>query len=209
MTGGSFSTDVTKYVANKYVANLVNGLYVVEENKVIETNDKKVTFKSDSALDNNYKLQISESSKEEKTKAETKLEELYKDNKEVKDTTLITLYDIKISDGTNIIPMNNGKFTISIDIDATKTKYDNYKVIYIDNNGKISETLDAKLVDGKIVFETTHLSVYGIIGYNNATVQTTPATNPNTGDNLSMIIILGGLSLLTIGMSVRKLNKNN
>lgn len=204
VTGGSFSTDVTKYVANKYVANLVNGLYVVEENKVIETNDKKVTFESDSALDNGYELQITEVTKEEKAKAETKVNDLYKDNKKVENTKLITLYDIKVSDGTNIIPMSNGKFSISIAIDESETKYDNYKVIYIDDNGNISETLDAKLVDGKIVFETTHLSVYGIIGYNNATV-----TNPNTGDNLSMIIILGGLSLLTIGMSVRKLNKNN
>lgn len=209
VTGGSFSTDVTKYVANKYVANLVNGLYVVEENKVIETNDKKVTFKSDSALDNGYELQITEVTKEEKAKAETKVNDLYKDNKKVENTKLITLYDIKVSDGTNIIPMSNGKFSISIAIDESETKYDNYKVIYIDDNGNISETLDAKLVDGKIVFETTHLSVYGIIGYNNATAQTTPVTNPNTGDNLSMIIILGGLSLLTIGMSVRKLNKNN
>ena len=204
VTGGSFSTDVTKYVANKYVANLVNGLYVVEENKVIETNDKKVTFESDSALDNGYELQITEVTKEEKAKAETKVNDLYKDNKKVENTKLITLYDIKVSDGTNIIPMSNGKFSISIAIDESETKYDNYKVIYIDDNGNISETLDAKLVDGKIVFKTTHLSVYGIIGYNNATV-----TNPNTGDNLSMIIILGGLSLLTIGMSVRKLNKNN
>lgn len=204
VTGGSFSTDVTKYVANKYVANLVNGLYVVEENKVIETNDKKVTFESDSALDNGYELQITEVTKEEKAKAETKVNDLYKDNKKVENTKLITLYDIKVSDGINIIPMSNGKFSISIAIDESETKYDNYKVIYIDDNGNISETLDAKLVDGKIVFKTTHLSVYGIIGYNNATV-----TNPNTGDNLSMIIILGGLSLLTIGMSVRKLNKNN
>ncbi len=204
VTGGSFSTDVTKYVANKYVANLVNGLYVVEENKVIETNDKKFTFESDFALDNGYELQITEVTKEEKAKAETKVNDLYKDNKKVENTKLITLYDIKVSDGTNIIPMSNGKFSISIAIDESETKYDNYKVIYIDDNGNISETLDAKLVDGKIVFKTTHLSVYGIIGYNNATV-----TNPNTGDNLSMIIILGGLSLLTIGMSVRKLNKNN
>lgn len=204
VTGGSFSTDVTKYVANKYVANLVNGLYAVEENKVIETNDKKVTFESDSALDNGYELQITEVTKEEKAKAETKVNDLYKDNKKVENTKLITLYDIKVSDGINIIPMSNGKFSISIAIDESETKYDNYKVIYIDDNGNIGETLDAKLVDGKIVFKTTHLSVYGIIGYNNATV-----TNPNTGDNLSMIIILGGLSLLTIGMSVRKLNKNN
>lgn len=202
--GGKFSTDVTKYVANKYVANLVNGLYVVEENKVIETNDKKVTFESDSALDNSYELQITEVAKEEKAKAETKVNDLYKDNKKVENTKLITLYDIKVSDGTNIIPMSNGKFTISIAIDESETKYDNYKVIYIDDNGNISETLDAKLVDGKIVFETSHLSIYGIVGYNNATV-----TNPNTGDNVYMYILLGGLSLVMLGLSTLKLSKNN
>lgn len=204
VTGGKFSTDVTKYVANKYVANLVNGLYVVEENKVIETNDKKVTFESDSALDNSYELQITEVAKEEKAKAETKVNDLYKDNKKVENTKLITLYDIKVSDGTNIIPMSNGKFTISIAIDESETKYDNYKVIYIDDNGNISETLDAKLVDGKIVFETSHLSIYGIVGYNNATV-----TNPNTGDNVYMYILLGGLSLVMLGLSTLKLSKNN
>lgn len=209
VTGGSFSTDVTKYVADKYVAKLVNGQYVVEENKTIESTDKKVKFESDKALDNDLKLEVIAKNEEEVKKITEKVDEAYKENKEVKDVKLIELYDINVTDGIQVYPMENGKFTISIALENSDKKYDNYKVVYIDNQGNISETLDAKLVDGKIVFKTTHLSVYGIIGYNNATVQTTPVTNPNTGDNLSMIIILGGLSLLTIGMSIRKLNKNN
>ncbi len=207
--GGTFNTDITKYVADKYVAKLVNGQYVVEENKTIESTDKKVKFESDKALDNDLKLEVIAKNEEEVKKVTEKVDEAYKENKEVKDVKLIELYDINVTDGIQVYPMENGKFTISIALEDNDKKYDNYKVVYIDNQGNISETLDAKLVDGKIVFETTHLSVYGIIGYNNATVQTTPVTNPNTGDNLSMIIILGGLSLLTIGMSIRKLNKNN
>ena len=217
VTGGTFSTDVTKYVADKYVAKLVNGQYVVEENKVIESDDERVIFESDEALDNDYRLQITEATKEEKEAADKKVSEKYKDNKDVKDTTLISLFDINVilhqNDDYEIIPMENGKFTISIALDADATKYDNYKVIYIDAQGNISETLDAKLVDGKIVFETSHLSVYGIVGYNNVVTDggseiVTP-TNPNTGDNLSMLIILGGLSLIVLSGAALKLKKSN
>lgn len=103
--------------------------------------------------------------------------------------------------------MENGKFTISITLEDNAKKYDNYKVIYIDEQGNISETIDAKLVDGKIVFETSHLSVYGIVGYNNANGAS--INNPNTGDNLSMIIILGGLSLIILSGAALKLKKSN
>ena len=211
VTGGTFSTDVTKYVADKYVAKLVDGQYVVEENKVIESNDEKITFESDKALDNDLELRIEEATKEEKEAAEKKVDDLYKDNKDVKDTALISLYDIKVGLQQNgrfeVVPMENGKFTISITLDDNAKKYDNYKVIYIDDQGNISETIDAKLVDGKIVFETSHLSVYGIVGYNNAAGAS--INNPNTGDNLSMIIILGGLSLIILSGAALKLKKSN
>lgn len=211
VTGGTFSTDVTKYVADKYIAKLVNGQCVVEENKVIESNDKKITFESEKALDNNLELRIDEATKEEKEATDKKVTEKYKDNKDVKDAALISLYDIKVglqqADEFEVVPMENGKFTISITLEDNAKKYDNYKVIYIDEQGNISETIDAKLVDGKIVFETSHLSVYGIVGYNNATGAS--INNPNTGDNLSMIIILGGLSLIILSGAALKLKKSN
>lgn len=206
ITGGTFSNDVSEYVANTYIVKNNNNLYTVEENKTLETTDKKITFESETALNNSYTLQTTVATKEAKEKAKDLLKEYYKNKKDIKDTTLVTLYDIKVSDGTNVIPMENGKFTISIDIDDD-TEYDSYKVIYINEDGEISEVLDAKREGNKIVFETTHLSTYGIIGYNNITNVET--TNPNTNDNLNMIIILGGLSLLILGMSAYKLSKNN
>ena len=143
---------------------------------------------------------------EDVKKVTEKVTEVYKENKEVKDATLIALYDINVMNGREIVPMENGKFTISIALDEEETKYDNYKVVYIDDEGNIAETLDAKLVDGKVVFETTHLSVYGIVGYNNVAQV---IDNPNTGDNLSMIIILGGLSLIILSGTALKLKKSN
>lgn len=206
VTGGTFSTDVTDYVADKYVAKLVDGSYVVSENKVIETSDEKVAFESEEALDNNLSLVVASKAEEDVKKVTEKVTEVYKENKEVKDATLIALYDINVMNGREIVPMENGKFTISIALDEEETKYDNYKVVYIDDEGNIAETLDAKLVDGKVVFETTHLSVYGIVGYNNVAQV---IDNPNTGDNLSMIIILGGLSLIILSGTALKLKKSN
>ena len=85
---------------------------------------------------------------------------------------MVAVYDISISDGVNVVPMEDGNFKIKIVVDDSVKGYDVYKVIYINDSGDIEETLDAKLVDGNIEFSTTHLSTYGIVGYNNA--------NPNT-----------------------------
>ena len=119
---------------------------------------------------------------------------------------MIALYDINVVDGRQVVPMEDGEFTISISIPESMQKFDTYKVFYIDNDGKIAETLDAKLENGKVVFTTTHLSTYGIIGYNN--VET---NNPNTSDmNLALILtILGLASVGAVLVSRKKLDKAN
>ncbi len=223
--GGTFSSDVSEYVDSKYITKNDNNLYTVVENKIIETTDKKVTFESETALDNSYTLQTTLATKKQVEDAQKLLNEYYKDNNNVKDTTLVTLYDIKVSDGTNVIPMENGKFTISIDIDEN-VEYDTYKVVYIDEDGNISEVLDAKRVGNKIVFETTHLSNYGVVGYNE--VEETPTVtpdvtpeekpeekpvetpeNPDTSDNVGLMMIVSCLSLFALGTAVLKLKKGN
>lgn len=211
--GGTFSNDVTAYVDNEYIVKKDNNLYTVVENKTIETTDKKVILESETALDNRYTLNIVAADKEQIAEAQKLLDEYYKDNKDAKDTTLITLYDINVMIEKEVVFMENGKYTISIDIDED-TDYDNYKVIYINEDGNISEVLEAKRVGNKIVFETTHLSKYGVIGYNNVeevpvvTPDTTPE-NPNTGDNFGLMMIASCLSLIVLSTAVLKLKKGN
>lgn len=202
VVGGTYNSNVKKYIANKYIVNNVDNKYVVEENKVVETNNKNVKFESEDAFLNSYKLIVSTKSEEEIKDIASKIKEIYAKNNKLKDANLLALYEIHITDGTEIIPMNNGKFTISIAIDKSLQKYQTYKVIYVDNNG-VQETLDAKLVDGKVVFETTHLSTYGIVGYNNVTV-----TNPNTFDSISIWLIISSFSLVFGIISAYKLKKN-
>ena len=213
ITGGTFNSDVVNYIANTYVVNENNGTYAVIENKVLETDDKKVTLESEKALDNTYTLEIEELGKEAKEEASKKVEETYIDNKEIKDTTLIKIYDIRIMKDREVISIENGKFTIAIAIPESDQKYDNYKVVYFDEEGKLVETLDAKLVNGKLVFTTTHLSTYGLVGNNNIVTEVVPEIieNPKTADiNLALILALLGLSSVgTVLIITKKLVNEN
>lgn len=213
ITGGTFNSNVVNYVADTYVVNENNGTYAVIENKVLETDDKKVTLESEKALDNTYTLEIEELGKETKEEASKKVEETYIDNKKIKDTTLIKIYDIRIMKDREVISIENGKFTIAIAIPESDQKYDNYKVVYFDEEGKLVETLDAKLVNGKVVFTTTHLSTYGLVGNNNIVTEVVPEIieNPKTADiNLALILALLGLSSVgAVLIITKKIVKEN
>ena len=202
ITGGSFNTDVTKFVADKYTVNKTNNTYTVVENKILENNDEKVILESEEGLNKNYYLEVTAKAEEEFKKTSEKIIETYKDNKKVKDTTLIALYDINVVDGIQVVPMENGKFTISISISESMQKFETYKAFYIDNDGKIAEILDAKLENGKVVFTTTHLSTYGVLGYNNIIEE-----NPKTSDiNLALILGIIGIASAGIVISLKMIN---
>ena len=203
ISGGTFDYDVSSYVSDTYVVKNENGKYVVVENTVIETTDEKVSFESDEALSNEFVLVVEEATEEATEEVAKEVTEEFKDNEKVKDAELLALYEIDIKKDGVVQPMTNGNFKISIEIEETLQKYDAYKVVYINDEGEIEETLDAKLVDGKIVFETTHLSTYGIVGYNNVEVK-----NPNTGDSVVTFIVIGLMSLVAFAYASNKLRKN-
>lgn len=186
ITGGTYSPDVKDYVKELYTSSLKDGKYLVEVNKKVETDNKDVSFESKNPFSNTYKLVVDliEETKEE----QGLVEKFYAKNAKIKEANLVALYDINVMDGNNVVRMENGESTISIAIDKKLQNYDSYKVVYVGNE---LEEIDAKLVDGKIVFTTSHLSTYGIVGVNNAEVK-----NPNTGDSVTLFIIFGTLSLM-------------
>ena len=79
--------------------------------------------------------------------------------------TPIKGYNISVLSGTEIVPIENGEFEITMPVDE---KYDKYVVGYIED-GSVKETFDATYKDGYVTFKTTHLSEYAIFGMNEET----------------------------------------
>lgn len=118
--------------------------------------------------------------------------------KELADKNIKFLVDINVLEGVNIVKINNIKMKIKIALPDNLKDYTKYEVVYIDNN-EVKETIPAKVENGYIIFETSHLSQYGIVA--------TSITNPNTSDNVISYIVISALTLLSLTVLVVKRNK--
>ena len=193
--GGQTSTSTYGVYSNKHILTTSNGTYTLKPNVKVETDGVK--FESNDAFSTEYTLVVTPKSEDETKAVTTKLTEAYKDNKKVAGLKLISLHEINIVDGNDeVVPMENGKYTISIPVAEDLRNFKNYKVIYVNEAGEIQETIDAKLVNGKVVFTTTHLSTYGVIGYND------PTTNPETSDNIVTYAVILCASIFALGSAV-------
>ena len=125
--------------------------------------------------------------------------------------TLLELYDIYMADeNDNIVDMGNGTYKIKIELNDTLKKYEEYQVIYISEDNTV-ELIDAKVDGNYVVFNTTHLSKYGIVG---SEIRKTGniITNPKTADSVVTYGLILGALLITAGMvlfRIRKLRKEN
>lgn len=138
-------------------------------NKVLEATEG--TFESEEPLDTDLVLSIVAAPSEKTKEATEKVNETYKSNEKIKDFKINFFIRYFIIKSQEVVPVEDGKFTISLAIDESLRNFKNYKVIYLNEDGNIEEVIDAKLVDGKVVFTTTHLSTYGVIAYNDVVNQ--------------------------------------
>lgn len=161
---GSWLTDHITTDLASYVEDGFGIVRYVEENKKEETSEVKqnnvlqtenVIFISEENVDEKYQL------KEEDLKEKEVAEKV---NEKLDDKDLISLYDVSVYNGKQEVVMKDGKYTIKIKLDENSVNYSNYQIIYVDDDGEIEEYIDGYVEDGYIVFETTHLSHYGIIG---------------------------------------------
>lgn len=148
--------------------------------------------------------------------------------KELADKNVKFVADINVLDGNNnVVKISNTKMKIRIALPEDLKGYDKYEIVYISND-EIKETIPATVEDGYIVFETSHLSQYGIIATNTSATgdtskeTTSPqtgddskeTTSPQTGDNSNLalwfavlFISCGGVIGVTVYSRHRKLNK--
>ena len=152
----------------------------IKNNEIKSNGDINASITFDKNFDNEYVLDIK--------KVEIK--------KELSDKNVKYLVDINILENGQVVKINDTKMQIKIALPEELKGYKKYEVVYILNN-EIKETIPATVEDGYIVFETTHLSEYGIV----ATEKIKDIENPKTGDNIGVYLVtslLAVIGLLTI-----------
>lgn len=119
--------------------------------------------------------------------------------------------DINVLENGQIVKINDTKMKIRIALPEDLKGFNKYEVVYISND-EIKEKIPATVEDGYIVFETSHLSQYGIVATDveEKTEQTKNETNnPKTGDNIITSIMLFIASIATIGtLTITKRKKS-
>lgn len=112
--------------------------------------------------------------------------------KELADKNVKFIADINVMDGNNVVKISDTKMKIRIALPEELKGYKKYEVVYILDD-EIKETIPATVEDGYLVFETSHLSQYGIVA-SNITV-----SSPKTGDSSNLVLWLAILSISFAG----------
>ena len=126
--------------------------------------------------------------------------------KDLADKNVKFIADINVLDGNNnIVKISDTKMKIRIALPDNLKGYNKYEIVYI-SNGEIKETIPAAAENGYIVFETNHLSQYGIIATNTGNGTKSPQTGDNSNLALwfAVLLISGGAVIGTMVVSKKK-----
>ena len=113
------------------------------------------------------------------------------------------IVDINVLENGQVVKISDTKMKIKIALPDNLKGYNKYEIVYI-NDDEIKETIPATIEDGYIIFETSHLSQYGVV----ATEKTsnTNIKNPITSDNIISYVIISIISLTSLIVLKKKMN---
>ena len=125
------------------------------------------------------------------------------------------IVDINLLENGQAVKISDTKMKVKIALPEDLKGFNKYEVVYISDD-EIQETIPATIEDGYIVFETSHLSQYGIIATNveeeAEQVNNSETDNPKTGDNSNVFLwtSLFAISALSVlGITVYNKNKKS
>ena len=150
--------------------------------KEIKSTDGSITFEKE--VSKNYTLDIKQ----------------VEISKSLKDKSIKYLVDINVLENGQKIEIKDTKMKIKIALPEDLKGYSKYEIVYVLND-EIKETIPATIEDGYIVFETSHLSEYGIVATEKSSG--TNVENPKTGDNITFYMATTIFSIMgLIGSSM-------
>ena len=178
--GAEYYQNVTLYAS--WIKNSEEPQDTVKE--IQSTGEIKGKIEFAEGIDKNYKLDIKQ----------------IEINKDLSSKSVKYLVDINILDNGQIVEINGIKMKIKIALPEELKGYKKYESVYILND-EIKETIPTTIENGYIVFETSHLSQYGIVAIEKLSGEN--IENPQTGDNVMMYLATSILSIIGLaGVSV-------
>mgnify|MGYP004456463273 FL=1 len=130
-------------------------------------------------------------------------------SKILKDKNVKYLVDINVLENGQKIEIKDTKMKIRIALPEDLKGYSKYEIVYVLND-EMKETIQATIEDGYIVFETLHLSEYGIVATGKSSG--TNVENPKTGDNITLYIVTTIFSIVGLigsSMIIYRKKQNN
>ena len=124
-------------------------------------------------------------------------------NKNLSDNNVKYIVDINVLENGQVVKISDTKMKIKIALPEELKGYKKYEVVYI-LNGEIKETIPAIIEDGYIVFETSHLSQYGVVA--SEKISNTSVVNPKTNDNIIIYFMISIISLTSLIVLKKKFN---
>ena len=113
--------------------------------------------------------------------------------------TLLSFYQIEIKDKDDGTVITDGPFDIKIKITNEMKKYNEFKLIYVNDEFKAEEVIDLTIENGYLIGKLPHLSSYTLVGNYNSNLPDIPKTS----DNIYLWIIVFIVSVISILASTK------
>ena len=122
------------------------------------------------------------------------------------------IVDINLLEDGQVVRISDTKMRIKVALPEDLKGFDKYEIVYISDD-EIQETIPATIEDGYIVFETSHLSHYGIVATNVEEKETERSSaSLKTGDNNNAILsasLFAVIALAVLGITIYNKNKKS
>jgi LPXTG-motif cell wall-anchored protein len=119
--------------------------------------------------------------------------------------TMLAVYQVLVTDKEDGHELHDGPFKVKIKITDEMKKYNEFVLIYFDDEFKNEDPISLKIEGDYLVGTLPHLSPYALVG------NTKLPDNPTTGDNIHTWFIVLAISVIGIvgsGLYIRKASKS-